>query len=57
MWVYTEFRTLNQNCGLCINEADMTEITEFRNIAQYPEDLQEHERYIHSCLLVAIDLL
>lgn len=38
LWVYTAFCTLNQNCGLCVNEAGMTEITGFCKIAQYPEE-------------------
>lgn len=39
MWVYAEIGSLNENCGLCINDADMTEITEFCNIEQYPKEL------------------
>lgn len=38
LWVYTEFSTSNQHCGLCINEAGMTEITKFSNIAQYSKE-------------------
>ena len=38
LWVHTEYNTLNQHCGLWINEAGTTEITKFSNIAQYSEE-------------------
>lgn len=41
----------------CINMAGVTEITGFWNIAQLPEEFTGVWRYIHSCLLIAIDVL